>query len=111
MMHFIVEAVPKENFILKLKFRTGEVRLMDMKPYIREGGVFGRLRDERKFREVKVQPDLGGLVWASGADFCPNTAFMESKPHARKAQPRKRKDKPGTAAGILEELESAKSKA
>jgi hypothetical protein len=43
MMHFIVEAHPKDNYIVELKFRTGEVRLLDMKPYIktelRTGGI------------------------------------------------------------------------
>ena len=109
-MHFIVEAAPKDNYILKLKFRTGEVRLLDMRPYIQESGVFGKLGDESKFCEVEVQHDLGGLVWASGADFCPNTAFMKSEPYATKVRPRKRKDKLRTAASVLEELKGIKSK-
>ena len=111
MMHFIIEAQPKDDYILELKFRTGEIRLLDMKPYIREGGVFGKLREESKFREVGVQHDLGGLVWPSGADFCPNTAFMKSEPSTVKARPRKQKDKSRTAAHVLEELKSIKSKA
>jgi hypothetical protein len=65
-----------------------------MKPYIQEGGVFGKLRDKIKFREVEVQHDLGNLVLPSGADFCPNTAFIKSEPHAAKIRPRKHKDKP-----------------
>ena len=69
MMHFIVDAVPKDNYILELKFRIGEVRLLDMNPYIREGGVFGKLRDKSKFREVRVQRDLGGLEMAQWSGF------------------------------------------
>jgi hypothetical protein len=111
MMHFIVDAVPKDDYVLELKFRTGEIRLLDMKPYIQEGGVFGRLRDESKFSQVKVQSDLGGLEWPSGADFCPNTAFMQSKPYAAKLHPRKGKTNPKTAAHVLEELKSIKAKA
>ena len=110
MMHFIVDAVPKDNYILELKFRTGEVRLLDMKPYIQEGGVFGRLRDESKFSQVKVQSDLGGLEWPSGSDFCPNTAFLKSEPYAAKVRPGKRKTNPRTAAHALEELKSIESK-
>jgi len=30
MMHFTVDAVPKDNYVLELKFRTGEVRLLDL---------------------------------------------------------------------------------
>jgi hypothetical protein len=109
-MHFIFEAQPKDNYILELKFRNGEVRLLDMKPYIQQGGVFGRLREENKFREVEVQEDLGGLVWPSGADFCPNTAYMKSEPHRGKVRPRKSEDNPQTAAHVLEELKRGKSK-
>jgi len=98
MMHFIVDARPKENYVLELTFRTGEIRLLDMKPYIQEGGVFGRLREEAKFREVKVQDDLGGLVWPSGADFCPNTAYLNSKPYATKMRPSNYEDKSKTTA-------------
>jgi hypothetical protein len=111
MMHFIVDAVPKDNYVLELKFRTGEVRLLDMKPYIQEGGVFGKLRDKSKFREVEVQRDLGGLEWPSGADFCPNTAFMKSEPYTAKVRPSKRKTSTRTAARVLEELKSVKTKA
>ena len=100
MMHFVVEAKPKENYVLELRFRTGEVRLLDMKPYIQQGGVFGRLREEGKFREVEVQGDLGGLVWPSGADFCPNTAFAESEPYPARVCPRRQKDEPRTAARV-----------
>jgi hypothetical protein len=108
-MHFIVDVAPKGNYVLVLTFSLGEVRLLDMKPYIQEGGVFGRLRDKSKFREVEVQPDLGGLEWPSGADFCPNTAFMKSEPYPAKVRTPKHKDKPRTAAHVLEELKSVKS--
>ena len=111
MMHFIIDAVPRDDYVLELKFRTGETRLLDMKPYIQQGGVFGKLRDKSKFSEVGVQPDLGGLEWPSGADFCPNTAFMKSEPYSAKVRPPKHKDKPRTAAHVLEELKSVKSKA
>ena len=93
-MHFIVDAVLRDRYVLELKFRSGEVRLLDMNPYIQEGGVFGKLRDKSKFLEVEVQHDLGGLIWQSGADFCPNTAFMKSEPCAAKISARKHKDKP-----------------
>ncbi len=110
MMRFIIEAVPQENYILKLIFRTGETRLLDMKPYIQKGGVFGRLRDDSKFRDVQVQEDLGGLVWPSGADFCPNTAFLKSEPYVSDFRPSKRREKGGRAAQVLERLKSTRSK-
>ncbi len=80
-MQHIVVAMPLENYLLGIKFRAGSVRILDMKPYIEKGEVFGRLRNQTVFRQVQVEEDLGGLVWPNSADFCPDTAFMQSKPY------------------------------
>jgi hypothetical protein len=80
-MHRITEVEPLDDYVLKIKFRNGDTRLLDMKPSIERGGVFEVLRDAERFREVQIQKDLGGLAWPSGADFCPNTAHMRSKPY------------------------------
>jgi len=80
-MHRITDVEPLDNYVLKIKFRNGDTRLLDMKPSIERGGGFEVLKDAERFREVRIQKDLGGLAWPSGADFCPNTAYMRSKPY------------------------------
>jgi len=57
MMHFIVEAQPKENYVLALKFRNGEVRLLDMTPYIQKAGCsedYGRKTNSVKSKSKRT---------------------------------------------------------
>jgi hypothetical protein len=63
-----------------LFFESGHIKLLDLKPYIKNGGVWAEIEDWRVFSKVKVQEDLGGLVWPGEIDFCPETAFRVSKP-------------------------------
>ena len=35
-------------------------------------GVFEPLRDPEFFAQVRVNPDIGTMVWPNGADLCPD---------------------------------------
>jgi len=39
------------------------------------GGVFGRLEDVEFFRQVRVDPEAGTIVWPNGVDFCPDVLY------------------------------------
>lgn len=54
--------------------------MLDMSPYIMGEGVWAQLRDWEVFSKVRVQEDFGGLVWTDELDYCPDSAFMDSKP-------------------------------
>ncbi|MEW6351045.1 MAG: DUF2442 domain-containing protein [Thermodesulfobacteriota bacterium] len=77
---YIAKAIPLRDFTLILLFESGELRILDMKPYIRTTGVWGKLGDWDLFSSVEVQEDLGGLVWPEDLDYCPDSAFMDSQP-------------------------------
>lgn len=47
----VLQAVPGPDFTVYAYFNDGTVRLADIKPCIREGGVFSVLADEKFFRE------------------------------------------------------------
>lgn len=68
--------IPGDNFNLILLFESGEVRFIDMKPFIQDG-VWAELQDSEMFNSVKVD-DFGGLEWANGLNYCPDSAFMDS---------------------------------
>lgn len=58
------------DFVLRLEFDDGLVREVDLGAEL-HGPVFGPLRDPSLFRQVKVDPELGTIVWPNGADLAP----------------------------------------
>jgi len=68
---------------------SGGLRILDMNPCINGEGIWRQLKDWDLFSKVRVQEDFGGLVWTDELGYCPDSAFMDSKP---------------TPLGILEDL-------
>ncbi len=64
------------DHVVELTFTDGSVRSMDLEPFL-TGPVFEPLRrDTRLFRSVRVDPEVGTIVWPNGADICPDTLFL-----------------------------------
>jgi hypothetical protein len=59
-------------FTLRVGFDDGVKRVVDFSPVLR-GEMFGPLRDQRFFDQVKLDPEVHTLVWPNGADFDPAT--------------------------------------
>ncbi len=75
-MYFAVTAVTAlENYTLGLKFKNGETKVFDMKPYL-ETGIFKELKDETLFKTVRVSFDT--VEWANEADIDPETLYKDS---------------------------------
>lgn len=79
MMNRIVKAAPLPDHTVLLFFESGHIKLLDVQPYIDQGGVWAEIDRWEVFSQVEVQEDLGGLVWPGGIDFCPETAFRVAK--------------------------------
>jgi hypothetical protein len=63
---------PLQGFTLELGLTDGRVRVVDVAPYL-AGPVFEPLRaDPALFAAVRVDPDLGTVVWPNGADLDPD---------------------------------------
>ena len=61
------------GFRLRLKFDDGTERDVDVRPFLR-GPIFEPLlRDTALFAAVRVDPELGTIVWPNGADIDPDT--------------------------------------
>lgn len=45
---------------------------MDLAPRLRFGVVFAPLRDPAEFDRVRLDAELGTVVWPGGADLCPD---------------------------------------
>jgi len=67
----IVAAEPREGFILWLRFSDGATREVDLSDEL-WGTMFEPLREDPKlFRQVRVDDELGTVVWPNGADMDP----------------------------------------
>lgn len=72
MLHDIVEAGPLDGLRLFLIFDDGASGIIDLNATIRFDGVFAALQDADYFALVRVDPELGTVVWPNGADLCPD---------------------------------------
>jgi len=79
-----VEAVRVlSRYLVELEFADGAKRVIDLEPLL-WGPVFEPLlADYGLFRQVRVDPDAGTIVWPNGADLSPRTLYAESKPPSR----------------------------
>lgn len=74
---------PLKNRELELTFADGLCAVVDMDRVIeRYSGIFAALSDENYFRQVRVNVELGTIVWPNGADICPDVlySFASGKP-------------------------------
>lgn len=66
---------PLDNFVVRLTFTDGIVREVDLAPFL-WGPVFEPLRKDRElFRQVRVDPELGTIVWPNEADLDPDVLY------------------------------------
>jgi hypothetical protein len=69
-----------EPFRVRLRFTNGTAREVDLAVFLR-GPVFEPIRnDPAVFRSVRVDPELGTIVWPNGADIDPDVLYHGLKP-------------------------------
>ena len=71
MLHDIVEVKPLEGYRVYLRFGDGAEGVVDVAGRVPFDGVFEPLRDPEYFRRVRVDTELGTIVWPNGADLDP----------------------------------------
>lgn len=73
-----VEVVAEHRLVLT--FEGGERREIDLADLLSFEGIFEPLRDAAFFRRVRVNPDVGTIVWPNAADVCPDVLYEKSRP-------------------------------
>ena len=63
-----------------LTFEDDERREVNIAELVPFDGVFESLRDDAYFHQVRVDPDVGTVVWPDGADLCPDVLYEKSEP-------------------------------
>jgi uncharacterized protein DUF2442 len=75
MLKDIVEVRALGGHRIHLRFEDGVHGELDLGKMIRFKGIFAALADEREFAEVRVDPELGTIVWPGGADLDPDVLY------------------------------------
>ena len=69
----VTEARVLDGYRLELTFSDGVRGVVDLsRRILGRGGVLRPLEDPQFFRQVRVDPELGTIVWPNDADFCPD---------------------------------------
>ena len=71
MLAEVIEVRPLDGHRLRLRFDDGVEGEVDIAKRITFHGVFAPLRDPKYFRRVRVDAELGTIVWPNGADMDP----------------------------------------
>ncbi len=65
-----------QDYRLELSFADGTTSELDFRSRIAgRGGVFTPLEDLQFFRQVRLDPEAGTIVWPNGVDFCPDVLY------------------------------------
>ena len=75
MLKDIVAAEALSGYRLRLRFEDGVSGVVDLVDRISFRGVFEPLRDSTYFALVRVEPELGTVVWPNGADLDPDVLY------------------------------------
>jgi hypothetical protein len=61
---------------LRLRFSDGVEAVLELDRVVRRyEGVFAALKDDAYFGQVRVDHELGTIVWPNGADLCPDVLY------------------------------------
>lgn len=72
----VVDVKTLDGHKVELTFKDGLKAVVDLDRVIRSfDGVFAPLNDPEYFRLVRVDPEIGTIVWPNGADVCPDVLY------------------------------------
>ncbi len=69
----LVKHLPKP-----VDLEDGNKKQIDFKKYL-YGKVFAPLNDIKRFKNFRIDKELGTIVWDTGADFCPDFLYSHTK--------------------------------
>jgi hypothetical protein len=76
----VTEVEPLDGFMLRLRFNDGSERVVDLAEEL-WGPVFEPLKaDPDLFRQVRVDEEIGTIVWPNGADMDPDVLHGSREP-------------------------------
>lgn len=76
----VIDASIVSEYRVALTFEDGELREIDLRELLSFTGMFEPLEDPDYFAKLRVEPDVGTIVWPNGADVCPDVLYEKSRP-------------------------------
>ena len=73
-MHEVKNALYIKEYIIEIEFGAGKKKRIDFKKFL-YGEVFEPLNSLKKFKNFRIDKQLGTIVWDTGADFCPDFLY------------------------------------
>lgn len=70
----VVEVRYVREYVVWLRFQDGTSGEVDIQPSFK-GPVFEPLKDIEYFKKVRVDSEIGTIVWPNGADVAPETLY------------------------------------
>jgi len=70
----VVEVRYVRDYTVWVKFEDGTLGEVDLSSSLR-GPVFEPLRNVEYFKQVRVDTEIGTIVWPNGADIAPETLY------------------------------------
>ena len=71
---------PLHDFVVSVDFTDGTTREINLEPFLR-GRVFEKIRQNpSEFQAMKIDRQMGTIVWENGADIDPDVLYHELKP-------------------------------
>ena len=75
MLYDIIEVKVVKNYILYIRFEDGLAGEIDISKLVPFEGIFSNFKELAYFATVRVDKDLGTIVWDNGADLAPDYLY------------------------------------
>lgn len=75
MLFDIIEVKVVKNSILYIRFENGVSGEIDISKVVPFEGIFSKFKDLSYFATVKINQELGTIVWDNGADLAPDYLY------------------------------------
>lgn len=73
MIPHVIDAEYVKDYIIKIRFNDGSLKIVNLEPYTKRGGIFSKFSDKEFFKKFFI--DLNTLCWPNGADIAPERLF------------------------------------
>lgn len=75
-MHRVVEAEPREDYRIWIRFADGLEGVVDLSDLVGRG-VFAAWTDLAEFRKVFIDPETHTVAWPGGIDLSPDALYQD----------------------------------